>query len=96
VSGFYELSLALGTLSVRAACVKHPRAPMRRFIDVARCSECGERVVLCCATFGSKECVLPLGHETRWGHVSPSGSAWHDDPTTTATRPVGGEDATSG
>lgn len=74
----HDLRLASGSFEVRCVCPNHPIALMRRFGDRARCPECGRAVNLCGAVFGTKECVLPRGHDMQWGHVSPSGSAWPD------------------
>jgi hypothetical protein len=48
---------------------------MRRFGDLARCSECGDAVNLCYETLGSKECVREKGHPPDM-HTSKSGTSW--------------------
>jgi len=77
-----DISLEPGTREVRVRCEAHPDAPMRRFGDLARCSECGEAIELCLSMLGQKGCVLAKGHGIM--HTSPSGSSW---PVEQAAKP---------
>lgn len=71
-------------------CPKHPSAPMRRFADVARCSECGDGIEFC-GVAGFKDCWLTNGHAGN--HTSRTGTSWpgavYRDPPPVAAREAG-------